>query len=151
MLLLTLSALIPPPPDWTPPRASGPGNLCGTRFTLAMVAGETVRADWPGEIFINDVFGTYRVTTPAGEVVITENGSRTRPTGHSHPFEAGAVTFSAYADGAYAFAVQDSETVKAVTVRFPDGTSEEAARALLSRMGAGRPAADLDCLSPENR
>ena len=150
MLLLTIAALIPPPPDWTPPRASGPGTFCGATFRLAMQQGETIRADWPGEVFINDVFGTYRLTTPGGEIVITENGPRTVPAGRPVMVRAGETTFRAHQDGVYALRVRGNQNIKAVTVRFPSGTSEAAARALLSRVSAGTPAG-ATCLEPENR
>lgn len=150
MLLLTLAALIPPPPGWTPPQASGPGTFCGRQFRLALSQSETIRADWPGEVFINDVFGTYRVATAGGEVVISENGPTSRLTGRSRAFRAGATTFRSHGNGGYALAVRGSEVVKSVTVRFPGGTNDAAARALLSRISAGTPAG-ATCLEPENR
>lgn len=149
-MLLTIAALIPPPPGWTPPQASGPGTFCGATFRLALAQGETIRADWPGEVFINDVFGTYRIATPGGEVVVTENGPRTRLTGRASVFRAGATTFRSYGNGGYALGVRGNETIKAVIVRFPTGTSEAAARAMLSRLSAGTPAG-ATCLQPENR
>ncbi len=149
MLLLTIAALIPPPPDWTPPRASGPGTFCGRTFRLALMENESIRADWPGEVFINDVFGTYRVTTPGGEVVITENGARTRLTGRSLTYRAGATTFRSHGSDGFSLTIPGNETIKAVTVRFPNGTSHAVSRALLSRIRSGVPAGTA-CLQPEN-
>lgn len=81
MIALLAAMLIPPPPDWTPPRMTGPGLLCGSSFGLDLRPGETGTWEWPGEIFMNDVFGTVHVATPRGEVLINENGDRTRPQG----------------------------------------------------------------------
>lgn len=150
MLLLTIAALIPPPLNWEPPQARGPGTFCGATFRLELAGGEIIRADWPGEVFINDVFGTYRIMTANGEVVITENGPRTMPAGRPVTFRAGASIFRAHRDGVYALRVRGNHNIRAVTVRFPGGTSEADSRALLSRISAGTPTSAA-CLQPENR
>ena len=150
MLLLTIAALIPPPPDWTPPRASGPGTFCGATFRLALQQGETIRADWPGEVFVNDVFGSNRISTPDGEVVIAENGPRTMPAGRPVTFRAGATIFYAHQGNVYALRVRGDRNIRGVTVRFLEGTSDAAVRAMLSRISAGTPAG-ATCLRPENR
>lgn len=149
MLLLTIAALIPPPPGWTPPQASGPGTFCGRTFRLELTATERLAVQWPGEMFINDVYGTYYVTTPGGDVVVTEDGARTQPTGRSRALTAGRTRFRAFADRRYALAVPGNANIKAVTVRFPEGTSDAAARAFLSRVALGIPAG-ATCLRPEN-
>lgn len=148
MLLLTIAALIPPPPGWTPPQASGPGTFCGRTFRLQLSPADRIRVMWPGEMFINDVYGTYYVTTPSGDVVVTEDGARTRPTGRSRAMTAGRTRFRVFADQRYALTVPGNANIKAVTVRFPEGTSDAAARAFLSRVALGIPA-DAICLRPD--
>jgi len=148
MLLLTLAALIPPPPGWTPPTASGPGIFCGRAFRLEMSAAERVAGQWPGEMFINDVYGTYHVTTSGRDVVVTEDGARTRPRGRSRPFTTGRTRFRAYGELLYSVAVAGNSPIRAITVRFPEHTSEAVARALLSRVRLGVPTGTA-CLRPE--
>lgn len=147
MLLLTFAALIPPPPDWTPPQVNGPGAFCGRTFRLELNQAELVRVMWPGEMFINDVYGTYYVTTPGGDVVVTEDGARTRPTGRSRAMTIGRTRFRAFPERRYSVAVAGNPNVRAVTVRFPDGTSAATARAFLSRMRLGHGNA-AQCLAP---
>lgn len=144
MMLLTLAALIPPPPGWTPPQASGPGTFCGRTFTLGLQQGETISARWPGEVFINDVYGTYDIDTGAGRVTVSEDGARARPTGSSRRAAAG---FRSYGSNTYVLRIARHELVKAVTVRFAAGTPRPAADALLSRIRAGV-ATTTQCLRP---
>jgi hypothetical protein len=149
MLLLTLAAMIPPPPGWTPPTASGPGTFCGHTFRLELTPAERIAVMWAGEIFINDVYGTYYVTTAGGDVVLTEDGARTRPSGRSRDFTAGRTRFRSYGERRYSVAVAGNPSIRAVTVRFPEGTSDRAARAFLGRVRLGAPAG-AQCLRPDN-
>ena len=147
---LLAAMLIPPPPDWTPPRMTGPGLLCGSSFGLNLRAGETGTWEWPGEIFINDVFGTVHVATPRGEVLITENGARTRPQGPwRRAGRAGTHIIRSHGGGVYSIEV-NSGYIRAVTLRFPSsfGTGEQ--RAVLARLLIDAPR-NPQCLRPDNR
>lgn len=144
-LALAAAAMIPPPPGWTPPHADGPGAFCGRTFTLQLVQGERLAMDWPGEMFINDSYGTYRISTAAGAVVVSEDGARTRPAGRSQRIANGR--FRSYGATTYSIAVPRNQNVKAVTVRFPAGTSRATADGLLRRISLSR-AAGTQCLAP---
>ena len=153
MIAFTLAAamLIPPPPDWTPPRMVGPGLLCGSSFGLDLRPGEAGTWGWPGEIFINDIFGTVHVATPRGEVLITENGARTRPTGTwRRAGRAGTHVIRDHGGGVYSVEVSTSGTIRAVTLRFAPTFAPADRRAVLSRLRIDAPR-NPQCLQPENR
>lgn len=153
MMIAAIAAalLIPPPPDWTPPRMTGPGLLCGSSFGLDLRAGETGTWAWPGEVFINDVFGTVRVATPHGEVLITENGPRTRPSGRwQRAGRVGTRIIRGHGGGLYSVEVAASGNIRAVTLRFPSGFGTGEQRALLARLRVDAPR-NPQCLQPDNR
>ncbi len=148
---LVAALLIPPPPDWQPPRMSGPGLLCGSSFGLDLRVGETGTWDWPGEIFINDIFGTVHVATPRGEVLITENGARTRPSGAwRRAGRSGTHVIRDHGGGVYSVEVSTGAAVRAVTLRFAPTFPAAERRAVLARLRIDAPP-NPQCLQPENR
>jgi hypothetical protein len=148
---LLAAMLIPPPPGWTPPHFTGPGLLCANRYGLDPPAGESATVDWPGEIFINDLFSTFRIATPRGEVVITENGPRTRPDGRwRRAGRSGTHVIRDHGGGVYSVEVGASGNIRAVTLRFPSGFGTAGQRALLARLRIEAPASPA-CLRPDNR
>lgn len=151
LMLLPLAALIPPPPDWEPPRANGPGTFCGRTFTIEVRAGERIWQEWPGEMAQRDVYGTYHLETPRGEIVLSEDGERARPQGPAMPVPPQpGVPFSSYGDRVYAASMQDRGNVKALTVRFSEDYPAADHLNLLSRVRRGR-APQTTCLAPDNR
>ena len=148
---LLAAMLIPPPPDWQPPHFAGPGLLCANQYGLNLVAGESAAMDWPGEIFMNDLFSTFRVATRNGEVVITENGPRTRPTGRwRRAGRSGTHFIRDHGGGVYSVEVATSGNIRAVTLRFPSGFGRGEQRGMLARLRIDAPANPV-CLRPDNR
>ncbi len=148
---LAAAMLIPPPPGWTPPHVAGPGLLCGSRYGLQLAAGESATMDWPGEVFINDVFSTFRVRAPQGEVVITENGPTTRPSNPGRrAARAGSRFILDHGGGVYSVQVAGTGNIRAVTLRFPAGFATADRRAMLSRLRIDA-SPDPQCLRPDNR
>jgi hypothetical protein len=142
--------LIPPPPDWQPPHFVGPGLLCASRYGLDLLAGESATVDWPGEIFMRDLFSTFHVATPRGEVLITENGPTTRPQGNGR--RAGRVGTHFIRDhggGVYSVEVNNG-AIRAVTLRFPASFGRAGQRAMLARLRIDPPPHPI-CLEADNR
>lgn len=151
MLTVLLAFLIPPPPDWEPPRAAGPGVFCGLSFTIDVEAGEAISQDWPGEMAMSDVYGTYRLETAQGPVVLREEGDRVRPRGKTMPVPPQpGVPFSRYGDRLYSVSMPDSGNVTALSVRFGEDYPASNHLNLLSRVRRGRAPATT-CLEPDNR
>ncbi len=143
--------LIPPPPDWQPPHFAGPGLLCANRYGLDLVAGESATMDWPGEIFMNDLFSTFHVATPRGEVLVTENGLSTRPQGLGR--RAGRIGTRFIRDhggGTYSVEVAAGGSIRAVTLRFANAFSQAERRAMLARLRIDPPP-DPQGLQPDNQ
>lgn len=147
---LLAAMLIPPPPDWQPPFASGPGLLCTGSYGLQLRAGERATMDWPGEIFMNDIFSTFHIATARGEVLITENGSRTRPQGAwRRAGRSGSHLIRDHGGGVYSVDVSRGY-VRAVTLTFPASFSRADRQAVLARLSIDPPP-NPQCLQPENR
>ena len=143
--------LIPPPPDWQPPYASGPGLYCGHVFGVDILEGERVSAEWPGEIFMNDLYGTHHIDGPHGRVTISENGERTRPTGDASLVGAvGDLPLRRYDERTYAMELSGDGRIRAVSIRFPEAFSVDERRRFLERLHATKPEG-VECLEPENR
>ncbi len=151
LMLLALAALIPPPPDWEPPSASGPGTFCGRTFTIEVRGGERIWQEWPGEMALRDVYGTYHLETPHGEVVLSEVGERAKPQGSAMPVPPQpGVPFSSYGDRVYAVSTNDGGVVTAMTVRFGEEYPAAGHLNLLSRVRRDR-SPQTACLAPDNR
>ena len=143
--------LIPPPPDWQPPHYTGPGLMCAHRYGLDLVAGESATVDWPGEIFMNDLFSTFHVRTPRGEVLITENGATTRPSGPwRRAGRIGTHFIRSHGGGVYSVEVANGGAIHAVTLRFPSGFGTGEQRAMLARLHIEAPP-NPPCLMPDNQ
>ena len=148
---LLAAMLIPPPPDWQPPFASGPGLLCTSSYGLRLLPGERATMDWPGEIFMNDIFSTFHIATPRGEVLVTENGDRTRPqTAWRRAGRSGSHFIRDHGGGLYSVEVAPGGPVRAVTLRFPATFSRADRQAVLARLRIDPPS-NPQCLQPENR
>jgi hypothetical protein len=148
---MLLAMMNVPPPGWQPPHVAGPGLLCGDAFGVDLLAGESATYDWPGEVFMNDLFGTIHVVTPRGEVIVTENGERTRPQGPWHG--AGRVDGRALRDhgqGVYSVEVATSGNIRAITLRFGSGFAPTDQAAVLGRLHIDPPPHPV-CLAPDNR
>ena len=154
---MTLASLIaaagafgsPPPPGWEPPRFEGPVLMCGRTYGLNLVAGEQARLSWVGEMFLNDVFSTFTVRTPAGDVVVTENGRSTRPRERSRAAGlVGGQQIRDHGNGVYSFEVPGRGTVRAVTLRFADQFPVANRPAMLNRLRLVPPAPE--CGRPVN-
>jgi hypothetical protein len=151
MIAAFLAALlIPPPPDWRPPHVAGPGLLCANAYGIDLLAGESATMDWPGEVFMNDLFSTFHIATPRGEVLVTENGPTTRPRGPGRRAgRIGARLIRDHGGGVYSVEVATSGNIRAVTLRFPAGFATGERRALLARLHIDPPPHPV-CLRADN-
>lgn len=146
-----LALLIPPPVDWAPPRAAGPGVFCGHSFTIVVEAGESISQEWPGEMAQSDVYGSYRIETSHGSVVLREEGDRARPRGNAMPVPPRpGVPFSRYDDRVYSISMSDAGNITALSVRFSEDYPASGHLEMLSRVRRGRAPATV-CLEPDNR
>jgi hypothetical protein len=148
---LLAAMLIPPPPDWRPPHFAGPGLLCANAYGFDLVAGESATMDWPGEIFMNDLFSTFHIATPRGEVLVTENGPTTRPSGRwRRGGRIGTHFIRDHGGGVYSVEVATSGNIRAVTLRFPATFATGERRAMLARLRIDAPPHPV-CLRADNR
>jgi hypothetical protein len=152
MILFALMAMMNvPPPGWQPPHVTGPGLLCGDVFGFDLLAGESGTYDWPGEVFMNDVFGTIHLRMPQGEVIVTENGARTRLHGHGlRVAQVDGRSVEDHGQGVYSVDVATSGNIRALTLRFGNGFGQPETLAALRRLRIDAPPHPA-CLVPDNR